>query len=66
MQELYLVSMTLVVLVGVILALTGAGGAIIAVPLLVFGLHLMVAVKTASDCPVCCKQHQPLAEQCFH
>ncbi len=29
-------------LVGVILGLTGAGGAIIAVPLLVFGLHLLV------------------------
>lgn len=28
---------------GVILALTGAGGAIIAVPLLIFGLHLVVA-----------------------
>jgi len=30
-------------LVGVILGLTGAGGAIIAVPLLIFGLHLTVA-----------------------
>ncbi|HWI82032.1 sulfite exporter TauE/SafE family protein [Ramlibacter sp.] len=31
------------VLVGLVLALTGAGGAIIAVPLLVFGLHLTLA-----------------------
>lgn len=31
------------VLVGLVLALTGAGGAIIAVPLLVFGLHLSLA-----------------------
>lgn len=31
------------VLVGLVLALTGAGGAIIAVPLLVFGLHLSMA-----------------------
>jgi uncharacterized membrane protein YfcA len=30
-------------LVGLILGLTGAGGAIIAVPLLIFGLHLIVA-----------------------
>ena len=29
--------------VGVVLALTGAGGAIIAVPLLIFGLHLAIA-----------------------
>ena len=29
--------------VGAVLALTGAGGAIIAVPLLVFGLHLGLA-----------------------
>lgn len=29
--------------VGIVLALTGAGGAIIAVPLLVFGLHLTMA-----------------------
>lgn len=28
--------------VGLILALTGAGGAIVAVPLLIFGLHLSV------------------------
>ncbi len=31
------------VLVGLVLALTGAGGAILAVPLLVFGLHLSMA-----------------------
>ena len=43
MEELYLASLTLGALVGVILGLTGAGGAIIAVPLLVFGLHLVVA-----------------------
>ncbi|MDQ6217087.1 sulfite exporter TauE/SafE family protein, partial [Achromobacter insolitus] len=29
--------------VGLILGLTGAGGAIMAVPLLVFGLHLQVS-----------------------
>lgn len=42
-QEIHVISVLLGALVGVILALTGAGGAIIAVPLLVFGLHLMVA-----------------------
>jgi len=34
------ISIMLGALVGVVLALTGAGGAIIAIPLLVFGLHL--------------------------
>src|SRR5690348_10302690 len=43
MEEPHLVSLMLGALVGVILGLTGAGGAIIAVPLLVFGLHLVVA-----------------------
>ena len=36
-------SMALGGCVGLILGLTGAGGAIMAVPLLVFGLHLQVA-----------------------
>lgn len=38
-----LISILLGSFVGVVLALTGAGGAILAVPLLVFGLHLGVA-----------------------
>jgi uncharacterized membrane protein YfcA len=36
-------SLILGALVGVIMGLTGAGGGILAVPLLVFGLHLTVA-----------------------
>ncbi|MBA2659211.1 MAG: sulfite exporter TauE/SafE family protein, partial [Nitrosospira sp.] len=43
MQTIQIISVLLGSLVGVILALTGAGGAIIAVPLLIFGLHLVVA-----------------------
>lgn len=43
MMEPLIVSILLGSFVGVVLALTGAGGAIIAVPLLVFGLHLGVA-----------------------
>jgi uncharacterized protein len=43
MEHLHLVSLMLGALVGVILGLTGAGGAIVAVPLLVFGLHLVMA-----------------------
>jgi uncharacterized protein len=38
-----LVTPALGLLVGLVLALTGAGGAILAVPLLVFGLHLSMA-----------------------
>jgi uncharacterized membrane protein YfcA len=37
------ISLTLGIAVGLVLALTGAGGGIIAVPLLVFGLHLSIA-----------------------
>lgn len=43
MEHLHLVSLMLGALVGVTLGLTGAGGAIVAVPLLVFGLHLAMA-----------------------
>ena len=42
-QTIEIISLLLGSLVGVILAFTGAGGAIIAVPLLVFGLHLAIA-----------------------
>lgn len=43
MEALQLVALALGLCVGAILALTGAGGAIIAVPLLIFGLGLRVA-----------------------
>ena len=43
METVQIISVLLGSLVGVILALTGAGGAIIAVPLLIFGLHLAIA-----------------------
>lgn len=43
MTEPFVISASLGALVGVILALTGAGGGIVAVPLLVFGLKLDVA-----------------------
>ena len=43
MQTIQMTSMLLGSFVGITLGLTGAGGAIIAVPLLVFGLHLAVA-----------------------
>lgn len=43
MQTILSESALLGSVVGVILALTGAGGAIIAVPLLIFGLHLAIA-----------------------
>lgn len=43
METVQIISVLLGSLVGAILALTGAGGAIIAVPLLIFGLHLAVA-----------------------
>ena len=39
----WIVSAGLGSVVGLILALTGAGGAIVAVPLLIFGLHLSVS-----------------------
>ena len=39
----WLISAGLGSVVGLILALTGAGGAIVAVPLLIFGLHLSVS-----------------------
>ena len=38
-----LTALALGLVVGVILALTGAGGGILAVPLLVFGIHMGVA-----------------------
>jgi len=43
MMETQLISILLGALTGIVLALTGAGGAIIAVPLLIFALHLGVA-----------------------
>lgn len=43
MMETQIISMLLGSFTGIILALSGAGGAIIAVPLLIFGLHLAVA-----------------------
>lgn len=43
MQTLLLESVLLGSVVGIVLGLTGAGGAIIAVPLLIFGLHLTIA-----------------------
>ena len=43
MAETQLISASLGLVVGLILALTGAGGGILAVPLLIFGLHLTVA-----------------------
>jgi hypothetical protein len=43
MAETQLISSSLGLVVGLILALTGAGGGILAVPLLIFGLHLTVA-----------------------
>ena len=42
-MEPSLISILLGSFIGIVLALTGAGGAIIAVPLLMFGLHLTVA-----------------------
>lgn len=42
-MEILLISILLGAFTGVILALTGAGGTIIAVPLLIFGLHLAIA-----------------------
>ncbi|MEK6595065.1 MAG: sulfite exporter TauE/SafE family protein [Pseudomonadota bacterium] len=42
-MEILLTSILLGAFTGVILALTGAGGTIIAVPLLIFGLHLVIA-----------------------
>jgi len=41
--EAQLISLLLGSLTGIVLALTGAGGTIIAVPLLIFGLHLTIA-----------------------
>jgi uncharacterized membrane protein YfcA len=41
--EILLTSILLGACTGVVLALTGAGGTIIAVPLLIFGLHLVIA-----------------------
>ena len=43
MQTILPESVLLGSVVGIVLALTGAGGAIIAVPLLIFGLHLAIA-----------------------
>lgn len=42
-MEAQLISLLLGSLTGIVLALTGAGGTIIAVPLLIFGLHLTIA-----------------------
>lgn len=42
-MEILLTSILLGACTGVVLALTGAGGTIIAVPLLIFGLHLVIA-----------------------
>ena len=42
-METQIISILLGSFTGIVLALTGAGGAIIAVPLLIFGLHLAVA-----------------------
>lgn len=42
-METQLISLLLGSLTGIVLALTGAGGTIIAVPLLIFGLHLTIA-----------------------
>jgi len=42
MLEIQLISILLGVIVGLVLALTGAGGAILAVPLLVYGLDLSI------------------------
>ena len=52
MQTIQITSMLLGSFVGVTLALTGAGGAIIAVPLLIFGLHLAVA-EASPYCAAC-------------
>lgn len=43
MESILAIGASLGAIVGLILALTGAGGAILAVPLLVFGLHLRLA-----------------------
>ncbi len=43
MIEVQIITILLGSFTGIVLALTGAGGAIIAVPLLIFGLHLAVA-----------------------
>lgn len=43
MMETQIITVLLGTFTGIVLALTGAGGAIIAVPLLIFGLHLAVA-----------------------
>ena len=43
MMETQIITVLLGSFTGIVLALTGAGGAIIAVPLLIFGLHLAVA-----------------------
>lgn len=43
MQLILLESILIGSIMGIVLALTGAGGAIISVPLLIFGLHLSFA-----------------------
>ncbi len=53
-MEIYLTPLLLGSLTGITLALTGAGGAIIAVPLLIFGLHLtMVEAVPVALLAVC-------------
>ena len=41
--EILLISILLGFITGLVLALTGAGGTVIAIPLLMFGLHLVIA-----------------------
>src|SRR3546814_2366282 len=47
-------SIAIGIVVGLILALTGAGGTIVAVPLLMFGLHLEVATAAPIALLVVC------------
>ena len=42
-MEILLISILLGFITGLVLALTGAGGTVIAIPLLMFGLHLVIA-----------------------
>ncbi|CAH1204078.1 putative membrane transporter protein [Candidatus Nitrotoga sp. BS] len=45
-MDIQIIEILLGALTGIVLALTGAGGAILAVPLLIFGLHLDIAEAT--------------------
>ena len=42
-MEILLISILLGFITGLVLSLTGAGGTVIAIPLLMFGLHLVIA-----------------------